>query len=98
MKKVLYILKHNPWGIGGGCYASNLYFTAFLEVFKDYQFDILLCDYCLEMDHPTYNGHCHFIPVVPKGKSKILSVFTGIMHRYQKQGRKMLSSYHSIVR
>lgn len=30
MKKVLYILKHNPWGIGGGCYASNLYFTAFL--------------------------------------------------------------------
>ena len=42
MKKVLYILKHNPWGIGGGCYASNLYFTAFLEVFKDYQFDILL--------------------------------------------------------
>lgn len=94
MKKVLYILKHNPWGIGGGCYASNLYLTAFLEVFKDYQFDILLCDYCLEMEHPTYNGHCHFIPVVPRGKSKILSVFTGIMHRYQKQGRKMLSSYH----
>ena len=30
MKKVLYILKHNPWGIGGGCYASNLSFTAFL--------------------------------------------------------------------
>lgn len=46
MKKVLYILKYNPWGIGGGCYVSNLYFTAFLEVFKDYQFDILLCDYC----------------------------------------------------
>lgn len=35
MKKVLYILKHNPWGIGGGCYASNLYFTAFLEVLRN---------------------------------------------------------------
>lgn len=41
--KVLYILKHNPWGVGGGCYASKSYLYAFLEVFKHAQFTVLIC-------------------------------------------------------
>ena len=90
MKKILYILKHNPWGVGGGSYASNLYLSAFLNVFSDYHFDVLICDYCLELEHKKYDDNCHFIPVPKRGVTKVFSVFSGIMHRYQKKAKEML--------
>ena len=37
---ILYLLRHNPWGIGGGCYATRCYFEAFKEVFAGVQFDV----------------------------------------------------------
>ena len=35
---ILYILRHNPWGIGGGCYACRCYLDAFIAVFEDAHF------------------------------------------------------------
>lgn len=45
--RILYVLKHNPWGIGGGCYACRNYLDAFTDIFNNAKFDIL---YCSEFD------------------------------------------------
>lgn len=41
---ILYILRHNPWGIGGGCYACRCYFDAFMEVFEGANIDVCICE------------------------------------------------------
>ena len=41
---ILYILRHNPWGIGGGCYACRCYLDAFTEVFKGAHLDVCICE------------------------------------------------------
>ena len=33
--RILYVLKHNPWGIGGGCYACRNYLQLFTTMFAD---------------------------------------------------------------
>ena len=91
MKKILYILKHNPWGVGGGCKASEIYLSAFLKVFPSHHFDVLICDYCLEQDHRDYGEKCKFVPVPPRGWYKVFSVVNGIMHRYQNKAKEMLA-------
>lgn len=84
MNRVLYILKHNPWGIGGGCYASLMYLTAFRQLFPKHQFDVCICQECMN-DQPTvWEGKCNFISVSPRRRlNRLSSIFTGIMHRYQ---------------
>lgn len=47
-KKILYILKHDPWAIGGGAYASRMYLTAFRSLFHDAEMDVLICDNCMK--------------------------------------------------
>lgn len=87
MNKILYITKHNPWGIGGGNVASKIYLYAFLQVFKDYQIDL-----CINGDIPVSlipneikNENNIKIFRVKKRNifSKILSPITKITHRYQ---------------
>lgn len=46
-KKILYILKHDPWAIGGGAYASRMYLTAFRSLFQEAEIDVLICDNCM---------------------------------------------------
>ena len=41
---ILYILRHNPWGIGGGCYACRCYLDAFTTLFAEAQFDVCVCE------------------------------------------------------
>lgn len=89
--KILYILKHNPWGIGGGCYACRNYLELFTEIFKDANFDALICEeYTRDMRTSDF-PNSKFIPVPPRNKfAQYLSPITHILHRHQQIATKML--------
>ena len=89
--KILYILKHNPWGIGGGCYACRSYLELFTEIYKDADFDVLICEEYTKDMKVTDFPNCKFIPVPPRNKfAQYLSPITHILHRHQQIGTKML--------
>lgn len=89
--KILYILKHNPWGIGGGCYACQNYLELFTEIFKDADFDVLICEeYTKDMKASDF-PNCKFIPVPPRNKiAQYLSPITHILHRHQQTASQIL--------
>jgi hypothetical protein len=91
--KVLYILKHNPWGVGGGCYASKAYLTAFLQIFARAEVDLMVADiYRATIPEDVYR-RCHVVVVPSRSAfSRLCSFMTGITHRYQSVGRRALSS------
>lgn len=90
-KKILYILKHNPWGVGGGCYACRNYMDAFMDVFHDADFDFCICEEYLKDRDIDYPKNVRFIGVRPRGKlNKLLSPITGLLHRHQKMAMQML--------
>lgn len=106
--RILYILKHNPWGIGGGCYACRNYLEAFGEVFKEAQLDVLICeeyrpegnsvDVSHSMDCDTWRTadfpNCTFYSVKARSKvSLYLTPFTGVMHRHQEVAKKVLRKH-----
>lgn len=92
MKRILYILKHDPWGVGGGCYASLMYLTAFHKLFADYQFDVCICNECMDHQPNAWKGKCNFIPVMRRSKlNQLLSVFTGITHRHQQMAKELIT-------
>ena len=91
---ILYILRHNPWGIGGGCYASHCYLNAFAKVFEDAQFDVCLCGEYLN-DNPSDIENVHFVKVAERSKvEKVMSPVTGLLHRFDSTARRMLKSKH----
>lgn len=91
--KILYILKHNPWGIGGGCYACRNYMDAFMEIFKDAEFDICICEEYLKDCAECYSDKINFIGVAPRSKSsKILSPLSGVMHRHKDEAKRLMRS------
>ena len=82
--RILYVLKHNPWGIGGGCYACRNYLQLFSEVFAGADMDVCLCREYLTTEREKEYPHAHFYPVNPRGlMSKAMAIFTGVMHRHQ---------------
>lgn len=91
--KILYILKHNPWGIGGGCYASRNYLELFSEVFKDSEIDVLICDEYLDEGKKDTLMNCKFIPVKPRKRFfKYLIPITKILHRHQVVAKKAIKN------
>ena len=101
---ILYILRHNPWGIGGGCYACRCYLDAFMEVFKGAHLDVCICEEYLN-GHGNEDGlqftvdglhgddNVNYIGVKPRGiMAKALSPFTGLLHRFDGTARRMLKS------
>lgn len=89
---ILYILRHNPWGIGGGCYACRCYLDAFMEVFKGAHIDVCICEEYLG-NNWNENGNVNFIGIKQRGKKeKLMSLLTGLMHRFDSTARKMLKS------
>ena len=90
-KRILYILKHDPWAIGGGAYASRMYLTAFRAILQDAEMDVLICDNCMMHQPAEWKNKCNFIPIPPRSKlSLYMFPFTGIMHRHQEVAKKML--------
>lgn len=90
--RILYILRHDPWGIGGGCYACRNYLEAFNEIFDDAHFDVLVCEEYLMHAHTEEFPNCRFIPVKPRGTmSKLLSPLTHVMHRHSATAKQMMS-------
>lgn len=91
---ILYILRHNPWGIGGGCYASKCYLDAFTTVFANAHFDVCLCaEYLttkhIDKDYPNVS----FVKVAERKTSeKLLSPLSGLLHRFDRMARKMLKT------
>lgn len=93
--RVLYILKHNPWGIGGGCYACRNYLDAFVEVFKGADFDVCICEEYLKDNDGSFQGNVNFVGVKPRGLfAKLLSPLTGIMHRHQIVVQRLIKHCH----
>ena len=60
--KILYILKHNPWGIGGGCYACRNYLELFSELFAQHNIDILICSEYLQNHIDANLKNCRHCP------------------------------------
>ncbi|MBP1617625.1 MAG: hypothetical protein H6Q14_1452 [Bacteroidetes bacterium] len=92
MEKILYILKHNPWGVGGGCYASRSYLEAFTDICcNDYAIDLCLCEeYVASMASDTVQKY-NVSGVNPRPAfSRYLSFLTGEMHRYNSKVRELL--------
>lgn len=93
--KVLYILKHNPWGVSGGCYACRNYLELFSELFLQDNIDVLICSEYLQNHIDANLKNCKFIPVPPRSKfSQYLSPITHILHRHQELATKMLQQNH----
>lgn len=92
MAKILYILKHNPWGIGGGCYACRNYLELFSEIFKDMHIDVLICSEYLKNAKQTDFVNCRFIPVAPRTRfGKYMSPLTGVLHRHNSVAKRMIA-------
>ena len=90
--KILYILKHNPWGIGGGCYACRNYLELFSEIFKDMHIDVLICSEYLKNAKQTDFTNCRFIPVAPRTRfGKYMSPLTGVLHRHNGVAKRMIA-------
>lgn len=93
MKRILYILKHDPWSIGGGSYVCLMYLTAFRKLFSEYEFDVCICQECINHQPESWVGKCNFIPIPPRGKiSRLSSIFTGIMHRHQQKALYLIKT------
>ncbi len=91
--KILYILKHNPWGIGGGCYACRSYLEAFHEAYPGAEMDVLICEEYLKGADPSEFPRARFIPVPPRSrKEKLLTPLTGLLHRHQGVAKRMVQS------
>lgn len=91
-KKILYVLKHNPWGIGGGCYACRNYLELFSEIFKDMHIEVLICSEYLKNAKQTDFTNCRFIPVAPRTRfEKYMSPLTGVLHRHNCVAKRMIA-------
>ncbi len=92
MAKILYILKHNPWGIGGGCYACRNYLELFSEIFRNMHIDVLICSEYLKNAKQTDFTNCRFIPVAPRTRfGKYMSPLTGVLHRHNGVAKRMIA-------
>lgn len=90
--RLIYILKHNPWGIGGGCYASRNYLELFSEIFKDTNIDVLICSEYLKNAKQSDFTNCKFIPVAPRTRfGKYMSPLTGVLHRHNDVAKRMIA-------
>lgn len=89
--KILYVLKHNPWGIGGGCYACRNYLQLFSTMFADDKIDACICEeYLNDADVSEYPNVC-FVPVKQRSKlSKVLTPINGQLHRHYHQAIQLM--------
>lgn len=91
---ILYILRHNPWGIGGGCYACRCYLDAFTTIFEEAHFDVCLCEEYLSHDiHINDYPNVDFVKVAERSSvEKAMSPLTGLLHRFDHSARNLLKN------
>lgn len=93
--RILYVLKHNPWGVGGGCYACRNYLQLFSEVFQEAEIYVCICQEYLSNARIEDYPQAQFYGVAPRGNmSKIMSAFSGVMHRHQAMVKDLLARQH----
>ena len=92
---VLYVLKHNPWGRGGGCYACRGYLEALSEVFSGATIDACVCsEYLVGARTEMFPG-VRFIPVKPRSNVQRLMIpLTQELHRHQSTVVRLLRERH----
>lgn len=84
--RILYVLKHNPWGIGGGCYACRNYLQLFSTMFADDKIDACICEEYLHNANVNEYPNVNFIAVKQRSKlSKVLTPINGQLHRHYKK-------------
>jgi glycosyltransferase involved in cell wall biosynthesis len=86
---ILFITKHDPFGIGGGSFASHAYLRAFSEITNG-QIDICLAEHCVVSDDAIRYRNIYRV----KKRSIInrcFSLFTGELHRYTTFVEKLLT-------
>lgn len=89
--KALYISYHGPFvNVGGGGMASHAYLRAFADVFQG-NIDLIVADIANGKDNNITLSEVYPVPERSK-LSKLLSVFTGQMHRYSDYVKKLLRS------
>ena len=90
-KRVLYVLRHDPWGRGGGCYACRGYLEAFGEVFAGAAIDACVCAEYLVGSHTELFPGVRFIPVEPRSNVQRLMIpLTQVLHRHQSTVLRLL--------
>lgn len=90
--KILYILKHNPWGIGGGCYACKNYFYAFTDIFSSCTFDVLYCSEFVSITKHS-DKRWNFIAIQPMNiVKKLFSPITGNINRFHMKALELIKS------
>lgn len=93
--RILYILKHDPWGIGGGCFACRKYLELFTTLFADAEFDACICEEYLAHARVEDFPNVVFIPVKQRSKlGKVMTPVTGLLHRHYDASKLLMSQNH----
>lgn len=93
--RLLYVLKHDPWGIGGGCYACRNYLQLFTEVFANSEIDACICEEYLKGACTEDYPNVHFIPVKQRSiLGKVMTPITGLLHRHYNMVKALLHKNH----
>ena len=88
MKRILFITKHNPFGVGGGDFATHAYLRAFCEI-SNGEIDVCIANHCEVKDSNLLIKTLHRVNPRCFCK-KIISVFTGEMHRFTSYVKKII--------
>lgn len=87
--RILYVSYNDPYGVGGGSYASHAYLKAF-SMLSGGNIDIVIADKCDETEDQSIAYHALYKVPPRKKLEKIFSVVTGILHRYQRFVKQLL--------
>lgn len=89
---ILYVLRHDPWGVGGGCSACRGYLEALGAVFAGSEMDVCICEEYVAGRNMGDFPFATFVPVKPRSLvDKLLTPVTRIMHRHQSTVKRLLS-------
>lgn len=85
-RKILFVTPHNPWGRGGGCFATSVYLNALMELFPEAEFHLCVYDDFMPQvpEHILANPSVKLFAAATRPLSQRLSsIFSGRIHRFQ---------------
>ena len=87
--RVLYVSYQDPFGIGGGCYASHAYLKAFSTI-ADGNVDVVIAEECDESKDVSIIYKSLYKVPQRKKISRAFSLFSGVLHRYDSFVKNLL--------